>query len=283
MVIADAPDYSANPAHLAEQVAIPIVRQWVGSHGTLHDDSATNAAFDFTINYTDGRSAVGDVWLDADQTLSAVWGDLFKQDVHHVIPLSAGAGTWSLGLTHEARGKALRLGLPSLVDACLELGWTDIEFEHGWVAPEAPAPMRAAYVQGHALGIAYLTRHDAEGSSLNDAAFYFPQSDPKAQATDPTTVAGWITQVFASPAGVKHIEKKLVPAKADERHAFVVAHTGTPSTIQARLATLSDTEPGLNVPSGITHVWVLPRHIEPSVGPIAGLWTQTDDWRVISC
>lgn len=269
----DGPDYRANPAHLAEQVAIPIVGEWLGEKGSLLDASASNARFDFTIEYGDDRCAVGDVWLDADERLMATWSDLFDQSVHHEIPLRPGAGLWSLGLAHEAKSKVVRRELPTLVDDALAIGQTDLEFEHGWIPPEADQAIRSVYAQGQGLSITYLTRHDPAG---RDVAIWFPMSSPKAQAADPGTLREWLHQVFASPAGKKHI-KKLLAANADERHAFVVANTATPVSVQTTLSTLSGTEPGLVVPHGITHVWVLPR----SINLPAGSWTRSGGWQVI--
>jgi hypothetical protein len=273
VVTADVPDYRANPARLAEQVAIPIVRRWLGGGGTLFDDSGSGARFDYTIEYGDGRRADGDVWLDADETLSATWGDLVRQREHHVIELSRAAGTWSLGLTHDARGKVVRGNVPSLVDAALANGITDLDFEQWWSPPGLDPAVRSVFEKGRALGITYLTRQDARG---RDVAIYFPMTSPRPQATDSDTLREWIQDVFARPAGRKHLEK-LLSSKADERHAFVVAHNATPSSIQMTLATLSVAEPSLVVPEGITHVWVLPR----SVDAAAGLWTEADGWRII--
>jgi hypothetical protein len=282
-VTSEVPDYKANPARLAEQVAIPIVRQWLGSDGLLLDGSATSSPIDFVIDYLDGRHAVGDVWLDADETLMAVWGDLFKQERHQEIELDRGWGLWSLGLTHDANGRILRRDLPKLIGACLAINQTNLDFEHSWIPPEAPEALRDLYAHGGALGISYLIRHDtADQTESRDAAIYFPKSDPKPTGTEPANLREWINRVFTDRAGAKHIHEKLLPAMADERHAFVVAHTGTPASIQRRLATLRLNEPDLVVPDGITHVWVLPRYVEPATGPIAGLWTDTHGWHVIN-
>lgn len=273
VVIADAPDYRANPARLAEQVAIPIVGRWLGGSGKLHDESASDARFDFIIEYADDRRGVGDVWLDADETLTATWSDLFKQPRHHEIELSRGVGTWSLGLTNHAIGKVLRRELPSLVDDALSIAHTHLDLELWWDPPGTDAAIRSVYDKGRALCIAYLTRQDSEGP---DVAIYLPMSSPKVRATDPGTLRGWIGDVFAKPAGMKHVDK-LLSANADERHAFVVAYNATPQTVEAILENLTVAEPALVVPDGITHVWVLPRRIEA----MAAVWTQAQDWRLI--
>ena len=277
------PDYTANPAHLAEQYVIPVVEHWVGKRGTLRDDSAGNAAFDFTIDYVDGRRAVGDVWLDADQRLMAIWGDLFSQPNHHQIELEQGAGVWSLGLSHEAKGPRIRREVPDLIAVCRDLGRTTFDFQNEWLPPDAPPELRSAYTLGRSLGVEFMTRHDDEGVSPSQGiAYYFPRSEPPATMYRPNSLQEWIAGVFANPVGAKHI-RKLLDAAADERHAIVVASTATHFSLDEQLATLGRGTPELVVPEGLTHVWALPRNIHAGVDRIVGLWTPFDGWSPIRC
>ncbi|MDA8438518.1 MAG: hypothetical protein M0Z51_06615 [Propionibacterium sp.] len=287
----DAPTYRSNPAHDAERVAIGIVKHWLGGRGTLLDASASSAVFDFTIDYADGRRAVGDVWLDADAKLMAVWGDLFAQERHHVVQLTPNSGTWTVGLTREARGRDVRRGLPALIDGCLAADVTRLEIERSWLPASAPDALHSIVDRCRSLGLARLGRIDnaqsppraeATGSApAHDVAYYFPGSEPGAAADDPATVKDWIDRVFADPAGIKHVTGKLLPASADERHAVVVASTRTSSVIEMRLERLPVDEPDLVVPDGLTHVWVLPRYVRSGSAPFVRLWTAEDGWSVV--
>ncbi len=277
-----APDYTANPAHLAEQYVIPVVRAWVGDQGNVSDLSASSAVLDFTIEYADGRRGVGDVWLDADATLMATWGDLFGQPDHHQIPLKEGSGTWSLALAHRAKGHRVRREVPDLIDACRALGRVNLDFENVWLPPDADQRLRSVFNLGRSLGVEHLTKHEYEGASASgDVAYYFPKSEPPTGA-GPTSVQGWIDSVFASATGLKHV-RKLQQSDADERHAVVAASTGTPFSIEQQIVMLGREVPGLVVPDGLTHVWVLPRYVPPGPGPIVALWTHPDGWRMIRC
>ena len=88
---------SANPAalpnlgRLVEQVAVDVVRGWLGRRGILTDQSATGLP-DFTIAYTDGRSVVGEVTWHADPRVEQMWGVTLRQDTPQQVPLQAGEG-----------------------------------------------------------------------------------------------------------------------------------------------------------------------------------------------
>lgn len=96
-----------NPAREREQVALDVVRRWVGDRGRVIDDSGRPEP-DFRIQYTAGASAIGEVGWAADP-LQQEWAHVLKQEKQQQIDLPSGHGSWGSGLTLGVRIKRVEV------------------------------------------------------------------------------------------------------------------------------------------------------------------------------
>lgn len=92
-------------------MAVDLVGGWLGRRGILTDQSATGLP-DFTIAYTDGRSAVGEVTWHADPRVEQMWSVTLRQDTPQQVPLQAGEGIWGTQLVGAPNITRLHAHLP---------------------------------------------------------------------------------------------------------------------------------------------------------------------------
>jgi hypothetical protein len=64
--------YQASAAREVEQLAIRVLRGWLGNRGVLMDQSSTGEV-DFAIAYSDGRRAVGEITWNEDPATQKMW------------------------------------------------------------------------------------------------------------------------------------------------------------------------------------------------------------------
>jgi hypothetical protein len=257
--VASIDPYRRNPARDLEKLAVSVVTAWVGETGVVTDTSSGGGP-DFEIAYFDDRTAVGEVGWHEDPEIQAMWANTFRQEFHQTVELAPGRGTWSLQLVRGANIKALHQELPALIDAMIEGSCFSLKVTGNW--PRGPVADCA-----RRLGISYLTRHDESDSSR---AIYFMPGDGGTVPAEPNVVAEWIESVLCDPA-YADTTAKLLAVDPDERHVFLMSGSATPFGAGERLRQISEGLPtrGLNVPSGITHVWALSRFGPASVA----LWT----------
>jgi hypothetical protein len=84
-------------AREVEAIAFRTVAAWVGERGVAHDTSNGHGP-DFTIDYHDGRTAIGEVGRHAKEPVEKMWAAINKQEQPLQTALPPGSGVWVLSL-----------------------------------------------------------------------------------------------------------------------------------------------------------------------------------------
>jgi hypothetical protein len=265
---------------LVEQVAVEVIGRWLGSRGRLIDQSATGLP-DFTIDYADGRTAVGEVSWHADPQIEQMWGEALRRDTPQEIPLDPGQGTWGTQLVGAPNITRLYTELPTLI---ARLNAANIDRIEPATIPNAwrlrnPQLSRLAE-KAAALGISYLSK---AGSDVGPGhVTFFPPFQPAHEVGVPDDLPGWIEDVLAQPR-YADVSRNLLDVTADERHIFVMAGSATPAQVETRLQRLTEPltcrPPAL--PAGVTHIWLNSRYLDPRYGHVTAFWSVQSGWRVI--
>lgn len=269
-----------NPARLVEQLAMEIVGQWLGDRGDLIDQSASGQP-DFSIRYADGRSAVGEVTWHADPHIEKMWDRVRHRDTPQQVLLGDGQGGWGARLLADADIRRLYEQLPRLVAEMNAAGLRSIEpatLPNAWrITNPVLGRLTSA---GASLGLEYLskaTKHGGPGYVV-----FFPPSTPMCEFGAPDDLASWIEGVLAEER-YADVPRKLLAVDADERHVFVMAGSATPQQVENRLRTLSEPieSRAPKLPTGLTHIWLNSRYLDPNVGYVTAHWSSQASWVLV--
>ena len=259
-----------NPARALEKYAVAVVSCWVGTRGAVIDTSEGHEP-DFRVNYSDGRTAIGEVGWHEEPELAAMWGNTLKRDRPQQIALPAGYGQWGLGLRLGANIRNLHKGLPAAIRLLRERGVGRVEMiADDWPRGEVAAALRA-------LGVTYINCVSLDEPA--NAVFFMPAGGGTS-GDDPNVIADWFSMVLGDPRYADTTEK-LLSRDADERHVFLMTGGLTPFVADdnlRRFVGLPLPTKAPDVPSGITHVWGICRF----GGQVAALWMAQGGWSVVS-
>ncbi len=258
-----------NPARELEQVAIRIVRRHLGDRGNVTDMTAGHEP-DFRIDYSDGRTAIGEVSWHEDREWRAMWEETLKRgDLPQVVELPDGSGLWSVGLTLEARIWRMYKLLPDLVVDLLAVDQTSLDIHGTW-------PPGALADRARAMGIKYLSR--VEGGS--DRAIFFLPAFGGVVPPDPDAITDWLDDVLVHNTAYADATRKLLEREADERHIFLLAGSATPWGVEQLLQRLASGLPrrAPAVPAAITHVWA----VSSFTTPLCAIWERDHGWSTVA-
>jgi hypothetical protein len=264
--------YRRNFARDVEKLAVATLRQWVGSRGELLDESET-ARPDFLIRYHDGRKAVGEIGTDTDPVIEEMWQTTFRQEEHQTIRLPDGYGQWGLRLRRGANIKKLHQELQGFIDELLQHGLAHLE-------PEYLPHQHELRKRADDLGLEHIARATEWPDSY---ALYFFGGSGGTLSADPDVIVNWIEQLLADPRYRDTTSKLLAVDDVDERHIFMMANSGTPFEVEARLQRVSESLPHRPpvLAHGISHLWLVARFTDPAFGTFAAGWNSTDGWMTV--
>ncbi len=259
-----------NDARVWEQIAISIVRDWVGDGGEVIDETAGNCP-DFRIHYADGRSAIGEVSWATNQQVREQWGLVLQQKWPEIVELPNSRGSWVVQLSAEVRIKKFLQEIGSLVDHLGSLGVCRLEIYSGWPRDEAAEWARS-------LGVKRIERIEGD----RDQVRYVLSGIGVVGTPEPNLVAEWVGEFLKQPDKLD-ICDKLRPFADAEKHVFLIVGAAASYEVQTLTqhfhGALPTADPQL--PPWVSHLWLFPEWtLEESLG--SGMWSQERSWSYVS-
>lgn len=257
-----------NPARELEKFAVAVVQLWVGELGTV-TNTGEGPGRDFLIYYKDGRLGVGEVKWHADETIQAMWGEVFRREHPQMTELKPGSGQWAAHLVPAARIKRLYQELPGLVDRFLEAGIQGMDVFGGWPRGALPDEMRR-------LGLDRLSQVSTEEPSR---AYLAMPGSGGVVPTDPNLIADWMDSMLTEPRYAAKIDY-LTAVEADERHVFLMTGSATDFGQEQVLMRLTESDlPSRDpeVPSRVSHIWGIAQFGSAR----AVLWKRGEGWTTV--
>jgi hypothetical protein len=244
----------------------------VGDSGEVEDMSGGHHP-DFRISYGDGRTAIGEVGWHEDPQIQEMWQNTYKQEEHQTVRLPEGTGQWGLRLMPGANIKALHQNLPGFIETLVQANVTFVE-------PQDMTPTAPLRIAADKLGIEYIGRASEQEPSR---AIYLFDGGGGLISAHPDVIVDWIDSMLADPEYRDTTAKLLAVSDVDERHVFVMTGSRTPFEPDTRLQRISESLPQREpvVPSGISHVWLVPRFTHPDFGYLAALWIRGEGWSLV--
>jgi len=220
-----------------------------------HDDGSEDGMYDLTIVYPDGSIAAAEVTTAGDEDYIKLAKALDKKAKGWQVP--GLTGTWWVRALPSARAQDLRKQLPDILGGLESSGIRRIRGDQS--SPHALAAMLGK------LGVSDATQAvtDQNGKVLVTAEKSSQFMGSLLPATgDPLAV--WLGEWLAEPSQNDNAWK-LGRSDAAEKHLFVLVPSFTPpSVVSVLLAEASPPLPTIppDLPSGITHVWVMSMWID---------------------
>lgn len=237
----------------AELEAIKTVGQKMINVAKVHDLS-DSPDFDFEIEYFDGRRAIGEVGLLANRHYESAWATMMSRERQHFIELPNNSGTWGTRLHGIPNIKRFESAVPKIVETLNQNGISN--FEVGM----HPA-LRDLSKQCEELGIQYLLKQESVPG--NQVVYFLDMGEP---IFIDSTLDSLIRSVESSYLEGDHQDswKKLEKFNADEKHIVFKCGSLIPLNHQHQLLRTAPTPkiPEISFPTGITHIWLLPRFVE---------------------
>lgn len=217
-------------------------------------DLSDSQDFDFEIEYLDGRTAIGEIGLLANQNYESAWATMMSRDRQHFVELPENSGTWGTRLYGMPNIKRFESAVPKIIEKLNQVGVTT--FEVG-MFPE----FRELSKQCDELGIQYLLKQDSVPG--NQVIYFLDMGEP---IFIDSTLDSLIRSVETAYLDGDHQDswKKLEKFAADEKHIVFKCGSLIPLNHQHQLLRTSPTPkiPDITFPPGISHIWLLPRFIE---------------------
>lgn len=234
----------------------------------VHDDGSRPSMYDLDLIRNGFRFGACKVTAAADGATIELWnlvngqGRLIIDNLH---------GGWMVNLSPHARVNHLRRHLPQLL--------RQLESESDCLLPNRGQKRSSNRTpELERLGIINLSQR---GTSF-PGSVYFTVSLPAARSggavpRDGDEVPRWLTQWLATPAQRHNIDK-LLAAKVDERHVFIVfpGFTPAPFSVSDVLMRADGPLPSIApvLADGITHLWTMSSW---SSGNVLA-WNATSGW-----
>jgi hypothetical protein len=257
---------SSNPSRQIEQIALRIVRSYVGDRGTITDQSHTGLP-DFRIDYADRRVAIGEITWHADRILQAMYVEAIKND--RLVPLRPGLGSWTAMMRRGALVPRVHAELPDLIADLDAAGLDQLEVYADW-------PRGQLADHARRLGIEWVHRVSV---GRRDMAMYSEPMPGGAVPEDPDVIVDWLEGVVADP-DYADLTGKLRDVEADERHIFVMTGAATMFGVDDLFRQLHEHLPRRAplLPLFITHAWAASWW--GTVRSVA-LWTRKMGWSAV--
>ena len=213
-------------------------------------DLGNGDKYDFEIHHLEkGLVGIGEVaWLE-DPIKKSAWTALLKQEEHHIIPLKAGQGFWSMSIKHTGNINKITKLLPNLITLLLEANETERQIYETWPRDEISNSLRD-------LGIEYLRKVD-DPSYYKDQCFFLLEGSggliPDTLEPLADFILGLLNTTYSDC-----LKKLDIPGDL-ERHLYFRMGSYLPFNLTDPLG-FHNPEPKIGLfdfPLGISHIWLI--------------------------
>ena len=232
-----------------ELEAFARVASYYSDNHSLSDLGDTDG-YDFEIHQKNlGLVGIGEVaWLE-DPVKKSAWTALLKQDEHHLIPLKAGQGFWSMSIKHTAHIKTITRRLPELIEQMLLANESERQIYESWPHDDISKALRE-------LGIEYLRKVD-DPRSEKDQCFFLLEGSGGMIPNTLEPLADFLLELINNK--YQDCLRKLDIEGDLDKHLYFKMGSYLPFNLVDPLGLHNpEVEIGrFNFPVGITHVWLI--------------------------